>query len=787
MDKSNSDQNVHFKTIYVMIRPGLAIVHRLDPRPIDTNQIPYVLIIVRPNPAGSVIDNITGIYVYGTSSGDYLQSQIDDLDLLQLLPGTGSTVMEKLQHHYLSLSGETQNEILHPTEPELNGLYHLNRNNQETVSVELSTGNNTMDSVVYPRPPSSGQPTNLYRQSESIDSERHKVRLSYPGSTDFESFMTAFMAGIGSHLTIFDILKHHQPTVCDPFHPMKIGYPLDNDKPENLLTQGVGEYLGFHARTLQGISRGEKCITRVGSTWLSVIDHFWKGYAICFNRGSLSDPSMAIHDTMIGYCKHQDSKIQSLESRFREISSRTNNYLNSIQNQGRTILDQIEMTSKSAQEELAQVAAKTMERMTITCQEFEEKMTNLSTKSIKIIQEERQSTISSITTLRSDSQKSLHQSTDEGIDQIQTVYSRGFDEIAGIKSESLTDIQTERQRSLDLIFSEHDRVKISLENVQRGIAKDLTELHNEGVEKNFQMIEDRKRDFFKFNSTITNNMQNMSDDQILEVQAIKDQTVKSGRLALAEIDIKIKNAAQKLEDMITIGLTNMLDQQNHLTNGVRVDAKRVALEKLREAMDQAIQETLQRLGIGIDQIVMTSLQNRVDSDLDRLDQEIMKTSEMRNLLTVTKIQQNQLESRIRKIEDIIHLNHSQLVLDEKLDQSVDRTPDQLPLPQRRDSLPSVHKRRDSSQSIEGESVKIDLQSFDVERSPTINEPGITLLQNFPSDLISDQTIPGPFIKIISESQDSTVSSSKSSGFESTPFRRNGNLFPEEGWFVDNPE
>ena len=160
---------------------------------------------------------------------------------------------------------------------------------------------------------------------------------------------------------------------------------------------------------------------------------------------------------------------------------------------------------------------------------------------------------------------------------------------------------------------------------------------------------------------------------------------------------------------------------------------------------------------------------------------------MRNLLTVTKIQQNQLESRIRKIEDIIHLNHSQLVLDEKLDQSVDRTPDQLPLPQRRDSLPSVHKRRDSSQSIEGESVKIDLQSFDVERSPTINEPGITLLQNFPSDLISDQTIPGPFIKIISESQDSTVSSSKSSGFDGTPFRRNGNMFPEEGWFVDNPE
>ena len=758
MDKSDSDQNVHFKTIYVVIRSGLAIVHRIDPRPIDSNQIPYVLIIVSPRSTGSVIDSITGLYVYGTSPEDYLQSEINNLNLLQLLPGTGSTVIEKLQHHYLSLSGETQDEIIHPTEPELNGLYHLNGYNQRTVTIQLPSETDTLDTVVYPRPPSSNRQSNLFQLPSGSDSVLHKVTLSYPGSTDFESFMTAFMAGIGSHLAIFDILKHHQSTIGDPFYPMRIGHPLDNDQPNNLLTQGVGEYLGYHVRTLQGISRGEKSITRVGPTWLSMIDHFWKGFAVCFNAGSLCNPSMAIHDTMIGYCQHQDSKIQALESRFREITLQTNSYLTSIQNQGKTILDQIEMTSKTAQEELTRIATETTELMSKTCQEFETKITNLSTKSTQNIQEERQSTISSIVTLRSDAQKSIHQWTDEGVEQIQSVYSQGFDEISGIKAESLTDVRTERQMSLNLISTEQDRVRNNLENAQREVAKDLAELHNEGVEKNFQMIEDRKIDFLQFNATIIDNIQRLANNRIMEVREIKDQTIKFNQLALAEIDVKIKNARQKLEDAITVGLTNMLDQQNHLTNGVRVDAKKVALEKLRESMDQAVKETLQRLGVGIDQIVQASLQNRVESYLNRLDQEISRaseavdriqlssvgtettTSEMKNLLAMTKIQQNQLELRIQRMENAIQINQDHCKF----------TPDPL-------------------------------QPFNLQDRSEVDDQEISLLQNFQSD--SDQEIPeyppetdgeasllgSPFIKIISESQELD------------------RTFPENNCFVDNLE
>ncbi len=619
MNKTDSDQNVHFKTVYIVIRAGLVIIHHRDPRPIDLNQVPYVLIVVSPSVDGSVIRNIIGVYTYGTRSGDYIQFQISNINLLQLLPGTGSTILEKLQHHYLSLSGETQNTILHPSEPELNGSY-----------LQQGTSDNGQFN------------TNMLPAS---------VRLSYPGSTDFESFITSFMAGIGSHLAIFDILKHQQLTVGDPFYPVHIRQPLDNDQPENLLTQGVGEYLGYHARTLQSISRGEKSITRIGPTWLSMIDCFWKGHSICFKKGPLNDPSTAIHDTMIGYCRHQDNKIQILESRFREISVRADNYLNSIQRQGRTTLDQIGMTSETAQAGLLQVASGTTNLMAKTCQEFEERINVLSTKSVQTIQEERQSTISSITTLRSTAQKNIHKWADEGVEQIQLVYSQGFDEISKAKAESLSDIRIESQRSLDLISSEQDMARSNLEIVQRGVSKDLAELHNEGVEKNLLMIEDRKKDFFRFNSAIVDNIQNMANNNVSEITEIKDRIIKSNRLALDEIDIKVKNAGQKLQDMVTIGLTNMLDQQKHLTNGVRVDAKKVALEKLRQAMDQAVQETLQRLGVGIDQIIKASIKTQFESHLNKLNEEISKTMKtfIETKIVTPEISKDQPEPRIHII------------------------------------------------------------------------------------------------------------------------------------------
>ena len=587
MNKTDSDRNIHFKTVYVVIRAGLVMVHHKDPRPIDANQVPYALIIIQPSLTGSVINSISGMYVYGAGSGDYIQNQIDNLDLLKLLSGDGSTVLEILQHHYLSLSGGTQNEILHPSEPELNGLY------DHVTMEQLSSSQQTWN-------------TNSLQGC-----------LSYPGSTDFESFITSFMAGIGSHLALFDILKHQQATIGDPFYPIHIRSPLSNDQAENLLTQGIGKYLGYHARTLQAISRGEKSISRVGPTWLSMIDCFWKGYATCFKIGSLNDPSIAIHDTMIGYCCHQDNKIQILESRFREISTQTNNYLNSIQNQGRTILDQIKMTSETAQKELAQAAAKTMELMTKTCQKFDEQIKILSAKSIQNVQEERQSTISSITALRSDAQKSVHKWADEGVEQIQLVYSQGFEEISSAKAESLTDIRTESQRGLDLIFSEQDRARSNLVNVQREVSKDLAGLHNEGVEKNLLMIEDEKKEFFRFNTIIVNNIQNMADNNVTEIEGLKKQIVKTNKLALDEIDVKVKNARKKLEGMITTSLTNMLDQQNYVVNGIRIDAKKIALEQLNEAMDQAVQETLQRLGVGIDQIVKISIQNKMGFHLDK--------------------------------------------------------------------------------------------------------------------------------------------------------------------------
>ena len=168
-----------------------------------------------------------------------------------------------------------------------------------------------------------------------------------------------------------------------------------------------------------------------------------------------------------------------------------------------------------------------------------------------------------------------------------------------------------------MIFSEQDRARSNLVNVRREVSKDLAELHNEGVEMNLLMIEDKKKEFFRINTIIVNNIQNMADNNVTEIEGLKKQIIKTNKLALDEIDVKVKNARGKLEGMITTSLTNMLDRQNYVVNGIRIDAKKIALEQLNKAMDQAVQETLQRLGVGIDQIVKISIQNKMDFRLDK--------------------------------------------------------------------------------------------------------------------------------------------------------------------------
>ena len=487
----DSNDKVGFKPIYVVIRPGLVIVHNMDPRPIDPSKAPFVLIVMKPDRTGSMINNITATYVYGMGTGEYIESQIDQLDLNSLLQGNGSTVLEKLQFCFLSLSGPTLQDILSPTDPELNGFYAPDQSSHVT-ETNAST---EIEAIVYPRQPSfSFQPN-----SSTFISKKgyHKSELSFPGSTDFERFMTAFMAGVGSHLALLDIIKHQQSMIGDPFSPLEIRFPTCKDEPEDLLTSGVGKYLSYHARTLQAIARGEKSITRVGPTWLTMIDHFWNGFARCFSLGSVNDSSTAIHDTMVGYCRHQDRKIRKIETRFAEISARADHYLNSIQTSGRSILDQIEMTAKSTMEEMTKVSKEMVNSMVKSSTEFEAKIKDLSTTSINTIQEERRSTISSITTVRADAQRDIHRWTDEGVEQIQAVYSQGYEEITTVKVGALADIKGERQQSLDLISARQDGTLSELGTVQTGIIKDLAELHNEGINKNFAMVEDRKRDLLQ--------------------------------------------------------------------------------------------------------------------------------------------------------------------------------------------------------------------------------------------------------------------------------------------------
>lgn len=638
-----SYQNVRFRPLFVVIKPGLVIVHHMDPRPLDQSKAPFALVVIDPDKTGSMINNITGVYRYGTEDEEYIESQIDDLDLNSLFPGLGSTVMERLKHCFLSLSGEARRAILCPTEPELNGFFspspHLttsnNQYNTTTITNGVTTGNSystdssaLADIVVYPR--SSSTNTVIQTANTNVKALKHASTLSFPGSTDFERFMAAFLVGVASHLAIFDVIKHNQSTIGNPFHPLKIGFPPVNDEPEELLTQGIGEYLGYHARTLQAIARGEKLITRVGPTWLTLIDHFWMGFTPCFRDGSLKDPTSAIHDTMVGYCKHQDKKVRQLETRFTQISTQAGQSLTNIQSAGKTILDQIEATTKRTKEELDQICQGKLDQLATAYKDFEGRVTQLSAESVKIIREERTSTISSITALRSDAQKSMGQAADEGVEQIQAVYSQGYEEMASTKTENLRSIEAERQHVLKQIASREDDLFDKIKAAQRQIIVDLAELHNTGIEKNFQMIDDRKQHFVRFGEQLSSNLNQIVQNHVGSIKSMKQEVIRANQLATTEIETKVKVACQELKSSVTTGLTDMLDQQSHIVNGIRKDAKKFSQDELRQSMNWAVEETLRRLRPGVDRIVANSLRQQISIQVANLNHQILSGKETTN-------------------------------------------------------------------------------------------------------------------------------------------------------------
>jgi hypothetical protein len=653
------NEKVNFKTIYLVIRPGLVIVHHVDPRPIDSSQAPYVLIIIEPDRTGTTIKNISTTYVYGTESGEYVQYQTDNIDLNSLLTGSGSTVLEKLQCHFLSLSGETLRNIIHPTEPELNGVYC------RPISTNINTDILT-DTIVYPRPPTIS--LHPITTSSPCLTTSGVAELTFPGSTDFECFMSLFLVGISTHFSASDIIRYKQSTIQHPFDPIEIMPPSITDQAEDILTQGVGEYLGYYARTLQAIVRGRRCVTSVGPTWLSLIDHFWKGYATCFHQGTLTHSTTAIHDTMVGYCRHQDQRITEIESRFTEISTRAEQYLSNIQSTGKNIMDQIEMTSQKTIQDITRVSQETADNLTRVISDLETRVSDLSTNSLATIQEEKESIVSSLVTLRSDAQKSINQWTDEGVLRVQTVYSQGYDEIVGLKTGAAETLQNEHQRGLDQFANRQDQLFLEIDNSKNKIIRDLAQLHNEGIEKNFQMVENRKKDLLEFNEHLIRNLDQTGQSHLQSTRIIRDETQTISQTAIQEIELKVSGTEDKFRDLITISLTNMLDQQNHIINGVQAETAKAINQRLDEILDRAVENALHRLGDGIDKIVVDAMDQHTTDQIMKMETEVSRvtetanrvqlesidtrkvTLELRDLLAEARSAQQQLNLRIRYLE-----------------------------------------------------------------------------------------------------------------------------------------
>ena len=258
----DDDEKLIFRPLYLLIAPGRVTIHTNDPRPIGNIDPPYVLIVIKPRPNGNRV-RIFGVYVYGPGRSERIRFEIADLRLICLLAGSGQTVLQKLKNHFLGLSKEAIRNILFPRAPELNELLLTRLANRSTDDRGRNINSSSpSDSSLSPSDSSSSSSDSdtsgngdNYRTNRS-NASRSLATLRYPGQTDFEQFMNAFMAGIGAHLFVFPVLRMNQRKIGQPFFPINAKLPPMANRPEDHLTQSAGEFISYYAQMLIAIARG---------------------------------------------------------------------------------------------------------------------------------------------------------------------------------------------------------------------------------------------------------------------------------------------------------------------------------------------------------------------------------------------------------------------------------------------------------------------------------------------------------------------------------------------------
>jgi len=585
--------NIRFRNLYIVITPGRVNVHLEDPRPISDAMIPYVLITVSPTQGGDVIKNITATYFYGYDDGQFTQNQINDIDLFSLTEGQGNTVLERLQHYWLTLNATQQENIINAIEPELNGVFDTNGG---TV-----TG------------------------------------LDIPGGTNFERFITIFLVGLAAHLTIFGILKLKQGRICKPFYPIAIRPPPEDDE---MLTVNWGEYLGYYCRIMQGISRGSKTVSGVGPSWLTLIDHHWCSFAPLFIQGTVTNCEMAIHDCIVGYSTHQEKQVRILQEKTEDMNNDVNSTMEVVENNLREATQAMQRLRNDASQQFNNMINKATQTVQDAVDEFTIRVEQDCTTSTSQIEDLRTETESAMTQLRNNMIDSFEQRIKSGESQLQATFARANEQIRSVSnnvSQQMAGIVEEGQ---NLMGMRGDEIVADLEDKTQKMADRIMKI-SEQQQDSLAATEAESNE--KILASLDESIQRISDEARTHTQVLEARLEETEQ-RIEEMRKISKDGSKILDGMVKSSMNRITDLHQCLKDELKE-------EIMRECRDQISAEVEEEL-IRAKKIIYNESSEYIYKSID--DRVAIHTQDQSRKLTEAKQAANDSQLQALQLTNTLH-------------------------------------------------------------------------------------------------------------------------------------
>jgi hypothetical protein len=580
------EARVRFRPLYVLITPGRILVHNIDPG-IDRLCYPYVLIIIKPTPNGNCI-KIKCLYVFGPRRDQRVKCCIPGLDLLHILTGDESTVIEKLKRQFLDLDQNAIDNIIRPLAPELNGMFSPDSNScsRSSNSSTPPTASTASSSSVSSTSGTAG--TDLSIQTDDTQ-DLDNIRLDcdgdlgditpfeFPGNTDFEMYINAFMAGIGSHLFAMNILTMNQLRLRRPFFPIDARHPPIQGCPEVYLTRSVGEYILFYARMLKAIARGTRLITRVGPSWLSLVSILWLYSSDLFMVGPLKHPEMAIYDAMLGYAIYQERKIAHITCKFRKFEERANFYLDTSRKEFTSHIDDMNETSQINIDEIIKQGEMYLKKIEESAERYLKRIEMTKNRALNDISQQLEAAIEAIIALEKRCEEEFICCTRGNIDQLQLIQGDGRQELIDLHNE-IRDLLLDTSGKVDIIRTDNEKtikqlansyteqMKRTLEETRHSISMAKEDLVNTARER---ILEEHQKSTQRLLNTVDGAIDQTSQFAAELERKLLGLAKENERHIESATSINLKHLNQRLADA-----KDAIDDGQHVVEGLINEAQK---------------------------------------------------------------------------------------------------------------------------------------------------------------------------------------------------------------------